>query len=291
MLLALKIKTAIVAAAFAASPMAVSIFAPAEVGEPGMAAPALVELKPASIRYFAPGEFTRDGKPVDAPATTITTKRPLAIMKNLVTVAEYQRCVDERVCSERTGAPDRLDLPAVMVSWRDAQTYAAWLSRKLGVRYRLPTDEEWTLAAGSRAPDEGPLATGDADAAARWVKRYERETRVQPVEPAPMPVGSFGANENGLNDVAGNVWEWTDTCFTRSTLDGGDARVVTVNCGVRVVEGRHRTYITDFIRDARAGGCAFGTPPSNLGFRLVRDREPGWRLFSLGDGLRRFLRG
>ena len=48
-----------------------------------------------------------------------------------------------------------------------------------------------------------------------------------------------------------------------------------VNCGVRVVEGRHRTYVTDFIRNARAGGCAVGTPPANLGFRLVRDQR-GW---------------
>jgi hypothetical protein len=46
--------------------------------------------------------------------------------------------------------------------------------------------------------------------------------------------------------------------------------VRTENCGVRVVEGQHRTYVTDFIRDALAGGCAVGTPPANLGFRLVR---------------------
>jgi hypothetical protein len=41
---------------------------------------------------------------------------------------------------------------------------------------------------------------------------------------------------------------------------------------VRVVEGQHRSYVTDFIRDARAGGCAAGIPPTNLGFRLVVDR-------------------
>jgi len=40
-----------------------------------------------------------------------------------------------------------------------------------------------------------------------------------------------------------------------------------------VVEGQHRTYVTDFIRDARAGGCAAGIPPSNLGFRLVRESD------------------
>ena len=43
------------------------------------------------------------------------------------------------------------------------------------------------------------------------------------------------------------------------------------NCGVRVAEGAHRAYVTDFIRDARAGGCASGVPPNNLGFRLVRE--------------------
>jgi len=72
-------------------------------------------------------------------------------------------------------------------------------------------------------------------------------------------------------DLSGNVWEWTSTCFTRSALDEA-TRSPTVNCGVRVVEGQHRSYVTDFIRDARAGGCAAGIPPTNLGFRLVVER-------------------
>jgi hypothetical protein len=49
----------------------------------------------------------------------------------------------------------------------------------------------------------------------------------------------------------------------------GHARVTNTNCGVRVVQGAHRTYMTDFIRDPRTGGCAAGVPPANLGFRLV----------------------
>jgi formylglycine-generating enzyme required for sulfatase activity len=85
----------------------------------------------------------------------------------------------------------------------------------------------------------------------------------------PQPVGFFGGNSNGLLDVAGNVWEWTETCFVRATLDDGSVRVTNTNCGVRVVQGAHRTYMTDFIRDPRVGGCAAGVPPANLGFRLV----------------------
>jgi formylglycine-generating enzyme required for sulfatase activity len=83
-------------------------------------------------------------------------------------------------------------------------------------------------------------------------------------------------NEHGIEDLAGNVWEWTSTCFVRSRMDAaGNAGKPTVNCGVRVAEGAHRAYVTDFIRDARAGGCAQGVPPANLGFRLVRE-EPSW---------------
>jgi formylglycine-generating enzyme required for sulfatase activity len=74
--------------------------------------------------------------------------------------------------------------------------------------------------------------------------------------------------------MSGNVWEWTATCFMRSALDDEGWTVKqTRNCGVRVAEGAHRAYVTDFIRDARAGGCAAGTPPDNLGFRLVREER------------------
>ncbi len=76
--------------------------------------------------------------------------------------------------------------------------------------------------------------------------------------------------------MSGNVWEWTNTCFVRRTLDkaGKPTGHAIVNCGVRVAEGAHRAYVTDFVRDARAGGCAVGNPPANLGFRLVRDMKP-----------------
>jgi len=246
--------------------------------------PALIELAPGSMRYRVAGDFTRGGKPAEALLATIRIARPLTIMKHQVTSADYQRCVLERAC--RALPPDiaiAADRPAVMVSWRDAEAYAGWLSRKTGETYRLPTDEEWAYAAGSRYQDDS-LPVDSSDPSKGWLARYERESNLKSaeVDSKPRPLGAFGANENGLLDVAGNVWEWTNTCFVRTALDdSGKALNATANCGVRVVEGQHRAYVTDFIRDARAGGCAAGVPPSNLGFRLVREAKSLIRWFGL----------
>src|SRR5215471_18317644 len=224
--------------------------------------PDLVELQAGTFRHRAAGEFSRDGKPVTAPVVTAAIKRTLAVMRHQVTAADYQRCVEAEACAvvDRDGAVP--DLPIVKVSWRDAHAYASWLSRETGELYRLPTDEEWAYAAAGRFQDDAlPENLDFGDHSQRRLAIYDRDARRQEtLDPAPRPVGSFGANENGLLDMAGNIWEWTDTCYTRNTLDArGDIVAATVNCGIRVVEGRHRTYMSDFIRDARAGGCAIGT--------------------------------
>jgi formylglycine-generating enzyme required for sulfatase activity len=200
---------------------------------------------------------------------------------------DYQACVDDGGCPSSAGttpAPDRL---AVQISWRDAQNYADWLSRKTGERYRLPSDEEWAYAAGTRFKDDG-LPLDASDPSVRWLARYQTESLRIAADAEPRSFGHFGTNEHGLLDLAGNVWEWTSTCFVRTKLDAsGEAIGAHANCGVRVVEGQHRAYVTDFIRDAKAGGCAAGVPPANLGFRLVREPRAWALLVSLRDRLTR----
>ena len=56
---------------------------------------------------------------------------------------------------------------------------------------------------------------------------------------------------------------------------------------MRVVEGNHRTYMSNFIRDPRGGACSAGAPPSNIGIRLVR--EDGGPAERFAAGLRRLL--
>jgi formylglycine-generating enzyme required for sulfatase activity len=273
MLLTSKIPLALLAAAGFAGPFAMQTSIPVKPEAAAVQQPALIELAPGVVPYRVAGDFTRAGKPAEAPLVTARIEHAIGIMRAQVTAGEYQRCVAEGGCKASGAASAATDRPVVQVSWHDANDYATWLSRRTGVTYRLPTDEEWAHAAGSRWRDDG-IAVDANDPSRRWLERYEREAKLRQATEGPsepQPVGSFGANENGLVDLSGNVWEWTSTCFTRVALDE-TARAPTVNCGVRVVEGQHRSYVTDFVRDARAGGCAAGIPPANLGFRLVVER-------------------
>jgi formylglycine-generating enzyme required for sulfatase activity len=233
-----------------------------------------VDVAPRVFAYRLTGDFSQAGQTVDAPLVVVARTSVLHIMKQQVTVAEYDRCVAETKCMARSPLEGfDPNLPAVQVSWQDATAYATWLSAKTGETWRLPTDEEWVFAAGSRFHDDALSVAASRDPSVRWLARYEKESEQEILDQRPRPSGAFGANEYGLLDLSGNVWEWTNSCFIRQSLDakGKPAGASIANCGVRVVEGEHRTYVTDFVRDARGGGCAVGKPPNNLGFRLVRE--------------------
>ncbi len=241
----------------------------------GTAAADTVRIERANVSYRVPGEFLNGGLPVNAPLLNANVERVFDIMKRQVTRGEYARCSAASACKPLDGTGDDA-LPATGVSWDDATAYAAWLSRETGQNWRLPTDREWALAAGSRYRDDVYTEISDpANPSRRWIAIYDAETeRQQEIDAEVKPVGSFGENEHGLQDLAGNVWEWTDTCYTRSRDDGAGAKTEIENCGVRIAQGRHRAYMSGFFRDPKAGACSVGTPPTHLGIRLVRD-TPG----------------
>jgi formylglycine-generating enzyme required for sulfatase activity len=271
MLVAFKLKIALACAAGLAGPFAVApLLSDLPRHEVAPSEQSIIDVKPGAMFYRVAGDFTQSGKPAEAPLSMLRFVTPLTIMKHQVSSADYQACVDDGGCR----ALDRdvaitLDRPAVQVSFHDTEAYAAWLSRRTGEAWRLPTDEEWAFAAGSKFADDGLPA--DNDPSKRWLARYAREATADE-DTRTLAFGAFGANENGLLDLSGNVWEWTTTCFIRTVLDDAGRTIrQNANCGVRVAEGAHRADVTDFIRDARAGGCVSGTPPTNLGFRLVRE--------------------
>lgn len=234
--------------------------------------PETVRLEGAPQRYRPAGEFRRGTRVVDAPAETISAPA-IDVMKHHVSEADYGRCVSDGAC---LAAPSkyRADVPQTNVNFNDATSYARWLSDHTGVEWRLPTDAEWLRAAGDRGFDEGFGADANgADPSRRWIASYRREVKLRGAADLDLhPLGFFGMNNTGVADIGGNVWEWTESCLQNGTVSADGLTIETQSnyCGVRAVQGKHRGFVIDFVRDARVGGCAAGVPPDYLGIRLVR---------------------
>lgn len=238
----------------------------------------LVRIAGLRVAYRAAGEFSVGNRPDNGPLATISAPRPFSIMRRQVTRGDYDQCVAAGACRKLSQAGDTA-LPAIGVNWHDATAYAAWRTTVTGQYWRLPDDIEWAVAAGSRYRDDAlnvaPATDGGGDPAQRWLADYDQARDRPALDTTLRPGGGFGRNENGLDDLAGNVWEWTNTCFARQRTDpptGSTSRIE--NCGVRVAEGVHRAYMQTFFRDPKGGACSVGLPPIHLGFRLVRDDRP-----------------
>ncbi|WP_213909856.1 formylglycine-generating enzyme family protein, partial [Stutzerimonas nitrititolerans] len=196
-------------------------------GEP-LPGPEMVVVPAGVARYHLPGSN-------DAQEEAL---REFSIMRRQVSQAEYALCVDEGECAALDIAPDQTSaqLPAVGLSWQDANAYAAWLSRRSGHRYRLPQHGEWVLAAASAYVDEAPAVDDPKNPARRWLVEYLQRANRERLPEALKTFGGYGRNEFGLLDAGGNVWEWTDTCFSRNTGEF---------CSIRIAAGRHPAVLAD----------------------------------------------
>lgn len=243
-----------------------------------------IRVSAGTVDMIPVGEFLQNGMPTVPERQQLQIAQDIEIMRRQVSQAEYARCVQAQACrkldKQEQQIEPRPDLPVVGVSWEDATAYADWLSRETGQHYRLPSYEEWAWIAGNHYREDTPLSPFDPqNPARRWLEEYQQEiSRSRTTDDkAPQPFGHFGANEHGIQDLGGNVWDWTNSCYTRYAVMA-DQSVMRLgeNCGIRILGGEHRSYMTDFIRDPVSGACSVGLPPANLGFRLVRDAvSPG----------------
>ena len=242
-----------------------------------MASPPTVRLEAVTQDYRPAGEFRLGTRIVDAPVQPVHLAAFL-VMTHHVTEADYAACVADGDCLAAPGQ-GRADVAQTQVNYADALAYASWLSGRTGLDWRLPTDTEWLRAAGDRGFDDGFAAEANgSDPSRRWIATYRREAARRGAADLDLhPLGYFGINDQGVADIAGNIWEWTETCYQNGTLTPDGSAIVTRSdyCGARAVQGKHRGFVPGFVRDVRTGGCAAGVPPDYLGIRLVRTVVPG----------------
>ena len=133
--------------------------------------------------------------------------------------------LDTSASWEKPGFTQTEDHPVCCVSLNEAETFCAWLSKKEGKMYRLPSDAEWSAAVGVGKYPWGsswppPKGVGnyagsefkDSLPKANWQTAYDHSDGFARTAPA----ASFDENKYGFYDLGGNVWEWCSDRYKTS---------------------------------------------------------------------------
>jgi formylglycine-generating enzyme required for sulfatase activity len=233
--------------------------------------------------FFIPsGEFSMGSEAVDAgpnerPITRVTLSR-FYMSRFPITNAEYEEFDPSHARKRAPGAGDRH--PVVYVSSLEAIKFCQSLSARERKRYRLPTEAEWEYAA--RGTDGRKYPWGNHDGRGDLANFADRNTvfawsdrEIDDGYPESSPVGAFpfGASPFGLEDMAGNVWEW---CLDYLEAYRGTPKVNprgAANGAKRVYRGGSWKSRFNSLRASARGSNMPNYSCNDLGFRVVCECE------------------
>ena len=208
-------------------------------------------------------------------------------------VNDFQNSDNEVYLRNYFSNPAYNDYPVVGVTWEQANAFCAWrteyLLKGLGPearyvqRYRLPTEAEWEFAARGKDQTEFPwdneqVKSGEGCFYANF--KPDRGNYTKDGNLITSKVGIYGANSNGLFDMAGNVAEWTSTIYTEAGVDAMNdlnpqldykaAKEDPYKLKKKSVRGGSWKDPESYIRSAWRTWEYQNQPRSYIGFRCVR---------------------
>jgi serine/threonine-protein kinase len=226
---------------------------------------------PAGSFWMGGADGDPEAQPNERPRHEVSTWA-YEIAKYPVTNAQYEAFVQATGCTppphwpDASPPPGKTDHPVVCVGLHDAQAYCHWLGQVTRRVCRLPSEAEWEKAARGSGPDARRYPWGDSwsEGMCNTVESGVGDTT--PVDEfEPTNVSRFGAV-----DMAGNVWEWTESPYWRYDGSGGLGMLI----GPRyVVRGGAWSIPYTHARVSCRGRYGPEKRATYLGFRVVFEAD------------------
>lgn len=150
------------------------------------------------------GSFAMGGPGYGQTPHTVTVQS-FRMARYPVTYAEYRVFLEDTKTRPPLAPPGGWvdNAPVTGVDYPAANAYCKWLSKKLGIDIRLPTEAEWEYAArGGNSPDGQVFAGGSSLSEVGW-----------PGAGKPQGIGQRKPNALGLHDMSGHIWQWTQDWY------------------------------------------------------------------------------
>ncbi len=187
-----------------------------------------------------------------------------------VTFAQWDACIADGYCTTKPNdyALGRGNRAVSEISVSDTKQFLQWLFKKAGKHYRLPSEAEWEYAAraGTRTKYYwgNDIGTKHAICEGCGVEVEEKES---------YEVKKFAANNFGLYDMLGNVWEWTADCWHPNYYGApSDNEAWEPNdCTSFVIRGGSSINKPNDLTVSNRGNMKANGKHRSLGFRVVVD--------------------
>lgn len=152
--------------------------------------------------------------------------------------------------------------PMYYISWDDCQTFITKLNQLTGKNFRLPTEAEWEYAARGGQKSRGYKYAGSNTLSDVAWYRDNSSSKTHPVKQKQ-------ANELGLYDMTGNVWEWCQDWYGSYSSNAQTNPTGPSSGSVRVRRGGGWNRTASDYRVANRSGGSPGNRNSGIGFRVV----------------------
>ena len=219
-----------------------------------------------------PGEFTMGGTMEqtdcdffkEKPEHKVILTKAYYISQTEVTQEQWMQLMPANPSMYKGQEGDK-NLPVTNVTWYDCQAFVKALSKKTGKKFRLPTEAEWEYAARGAGKGYGLPYAGS-----KFCDRVAvLNTNSNGV---PHSVGQYGANETGIYDMSGNVWEWVQDNYQQyKDSVYKDPCIVTADTLTHSIRGGSFTDPHSKCRTSTREEAGPDYKQTNLGFRVVME--------------------